>query len=332
MGVTDLLRIGLLGAAAIAPNALITPSRKVDSVEVAAVAARDPRGAAAFAAKHGIDQVHASYDALLADPKIDAVYIPLPNGLHGAWTSRALEAGKHVLCEKPFAANATEAASIAAQAATSNLVVMEAFHWRYHPTAQRMVDILRAGELGELTHLEASVCFPLPKRGDIRFSLPLAGGALMDAGCYAINLVRTAAAEEPIVASARVTLAPGGVDRATTAKLQFPSGATGAITTSLLSRHLLALHLNVTGTRGRLRYRNPILPKLFGALTVTVDGVRRHEEVSKTSTYAAQLAAFRDAITLGAPFPSTAEDAVKNMAVIDAIYRAAGQPPREPTS
>jgi predicted dehydrogenase len=329
--VTDELRIGILGAAAIAPNALIKPSREITGVQIAAVAARNPDAAAAFATKHGIDRVQPSYDALLADPDVDAVYIPLPNGLHGQWTSRALDAGKHVLCEKPFAANADEAAQVATQAAATRLVVMEAFHWRYHPAAARMVEILRAGELGELTHIEASVCFPLPKRGDIRYSLPLAGGALMDAGCYAINFVRTAAAEEPTVTSAKVTLAPGGVDRATYATLRFPSGATGAITTSLLSRHLLALHLKVTGTRGGLYFRNPILPKLFGGLTVTVDGKRRHEAVSKASTYAAQLTAFRDAINVGTAFPSTAADAVKNMAVIDAIYRAAGQSPRQPT-
>jgi predicted dehydrogenase len=325
------VRIGILGAAAIGPNAVITPARHTEGVEVVAVSARQPAVAAKYAAKHAIARVHETYDALLADPEIDAVYIPLPNGLHGRWTTRALDAGKHVLCEKPFTANADEAASVAAHAKSSGLIVMEAFHWRYHPGALRMIEILRSGELGALTHAEASVCFPLLRRGDIRFRRDLAGGALMDAGCYAVNFVRAAMGEEPSVTSAACTMTRGDVDRATTAQLAFPSGATGAITTSLLSRHVLALHLSVTGEKGSLYFRNPVMPKLFGRLTVTIDGKRRREDVPKSSTYAAQLAAFRDAIVDGADFPTTAQDAVANMAVIDAIYRAAGETPHVPS-
>ena len=325
------LRIGILGAAAIAPNALITPAHSVDGVEVTAVAARHPAAAAKYAAQHHIATVHESYAALLADPAIDAVYVPLPNGLHGLWTSQALTAGKHVLCEKPFTANAVEAAEVAAQAHGSGLVVMEAFHWRYHPAAVRMVEILRSGELGALTHVDASVCFPLLRRGDIRYRRDLAGGALMDAGCYAVNFVRTAMGEEPAVVSAACAMTRGGVDRATTAELSFPNGASGTITTSLLSHHVLALHLNVTGERGTLRFRNPLMPKLFGRLTVKVDGKTRREPLPKSSTYAAQLTAFRDAIVDGAEFPTTAQDAVANMTVIDAIYRAAGEEPLRPS-
>ena len=321
------LRIGILGAAAIGPNAVIDPARHTDGVEVTAVAARQLPAATKYAAKHAIGRVHESYDALLADPEVDAVYIPLPNGLHGRWTMRALDAGKHVLCEKPFTANAEEAAEVAERAQNSGLVVMEAFHWRYHPAALRMIEILRSGELGKLTHAEAAVCFPLLRRGDIRFRRDLAGGALMDAGCYAVNFVRAAIGEEPSVTSAACVMTRGDVDRLTTARLAFPGGATGAITTSLLSRHLLALHLSVTGEKGSLYFRNPLMPKLFGRLTVTVDGKRRREDVPKSSTYAAQLAAFRDAVVDGAEFPTTAQDAVANMAVIDAIYRAAGETP-----
>jgi predicted dehydrogenase len=153
----------------------------------------------------------------------------------------------------------------------------------------------------------------------------------MDAGCYAINFVRTATGEEPVVTSARTQLTRGGVDRSTSARLTFPSGASGAITTSLLGRHVLALSLQVTGTRGSLRFRNPLIPKLFGRLSVTVDGQQRIQPLAKTSTYAAQLRAFVDAVEHGAPFPTTAQDAVHNMAVIDAIYRAAGQEPRRPS-
>ncbi len=183
------LRIGVLGAAKIVPTALVNPARTNPDVEVAAVAARDPLRAAAFAAKHGIPTVHPTYEALLADASLDAVYIPLPNGLHGRWTIAALEAGRHVLCEKPFTANAVEAQLVADAAAASGLVVMEAFHWRYHPVAARMVEIMRSGELGELRHIETATCFPNFKRHDIRWNPELAGGTLMDAGCY-VAIVR----------------------------------------------------------------------------------------------------------------------------------------------
>src|SRR5205823_14173805 len=130
--VTD-LRFGVLGAARIAPLAIVKPARQVDGVVVSAIAARDPERAKEFASKHGIPKVHTSYDALVDDPDIDAVYIPLPNGLHAQWTLRAIAAGKHVLCEKPFTANAAEAEQVADAAEASDVVVMEAFHYRYHP-------------------------------------------------------------------------------------------------------------------------------------------------------------------------------------------------------
>ena len=142
----DRLRIGTLGAARITSSALIKPARQIPEVTVAAVAARDPERARRFAAKHRIRRVHASYQALIDDPAIDAIYNPLPNSLHAQWTLRAIEAGKHVLCEKPFTANAAEAAEVAAAAAASGLVVMEAFHYRYHPLARRMQEVVGGGD------------------------------------------------------------------------------------------------------------------------------------------------------------------------------------------
>src|SRR3954467_14408500 len=144
------LRIGVLGAARIAPAALIKPASSNPSVSVDAVAARSPERAQAFATRHGIPRVHASYEELVTDPDLDAVYNPLPNGLHGRWTRAALAAGKHVLCEKPFTANAAEAREIADLGATSDRVVMEAFHYRYHPLALRIEQIIASGELGTL--------------------------------------------------------------------------------------------------------------------------------------------------------------------------------------
>src|ERR1700733_5736107 len=149
------LRTGGLGAASIAPSALIKPAANNAEVVVAAVAARDAARAQEFAAKHGISRVHESYEALIADPDLDAVYNPLPNGLHGKWTRAALVAGKHVLCEKPFTANAAEARQIADLAAKSDRVVMEAFHYRYHPMTLRTEQIIASGVIGKLQRVEA---------------------------------------------------------------------------------------------------------------------------------------------------------------------------------
>ncbi len=152
-----------------------------------------------FAAKHGIARVHDNYDELIADPDLDAVYNPLPNGLHAQWTIAALDAGKHVLCEKPFTSNAKEAEAVAAAADRTGLVVMEAFHYRYHPLAHRMREIVDSGELGTIRHVDTALCFPLPKFSDIRYQYDLGGGALMDAGSYTVHMARLLGGEEPEV-------------------------------------------------------------------------------------------------------------------------------------
>src|SRR5262249_11852014 len=161
------LRLGILGAARIAPMALVAPARRVGDAVVTAVAARDAARASAFAARHRIPRVHPSYEALLADPEIEAVYHPLPTSLHAPWTIRALEAGKHVLCEKPFSATVAEAEAMAAAAARSGRVLMEAFHYRYHALFARMRAVLQAGELGTVRRLAARLSIPLSTPQDI---------------------------------------------------------------------------------------------------------------------------------------------------------------------
>src|SRR5215468_9851466 len=207
------LRLGILGAARIAPMALVAPARRVGDAVVTAVAARDAARASAFAARHRIPRVHPSYEALLADPEIDAVYNPLPNSLHAPWTIRALDAGKHVLCEKPFSATVAEAEAMAAAATRTGRVLMEAFHYRYHPLFARMRSIIAAGEIGTVRRFEATFCIPLLRANDIRWRADLAGGALMDTGCYAVHLLRHLAQSEPTVRSARAKWTSGGVDR-----------------------------------------------------------------------------------------------------------------------
>ncbi|MGO9928727.1 MAG: Gfo/Idh/MocA family protein, partial [Mycobacterium sp.] len=282
------LRIGILGAARIAPLALVNPAKENSEVEVAAVAARDVSRAQAFAAKHGIPRVHESYDALMADPDLDAVYNPLPNGLHGRWTRAALAAGKHVLCEKPFTANAAEAREIAELVVNSDRVVMEAFHYRYHPLSRRVEEIIASGELGKLRRVEATFCFPLPKFSDIRYNYSLAGGALMDAGCYAVHMVRTFGGSTPEVVSARAKLRDPQVDRAMTAEVRFAAGHTGRVRCSMWSTDLLRISARVVGDQGELHVLNPVMPQHFHRLSVRSAGVNRVERFPRRASYAYQ--------------------------------------------
>lgn len=311
--------------------ALVFPARGNDEVEVAAVAARDMSRAEVFATKHGIARVHGSYEALIADPELDAVYNPLPNGLHGRWTRAALEAGKHVLCEKPFTANAAEARELAELSAQSDRVVMEAFHYRYHPMALRIEELVASGELGKLNRVEAAFCMPLPKFSDIRYDYALAGGATMDVGCYAVDMMRTFGGSTPEVVSAQAKLRDPRVDRAMTAELRFAGGHTGRILCSMWSKDLLQLSATVVGDRGqvRLRVRNPFAP--FSRLSVETAEGKRVERFPRRPSYAYQLDAFAAAVLRGEPVKTTPEQAVENMTVIDDIYRAAGLPPRMPT-
>jgi predicted dehydrogenase len=326
------LRIGILGAARIAPIALISPAKQVDEIEVHAVAARDADRAALFAAKHGIPKTHSSYEALLADPEIDAVYNPLPNGLHGRWTIAALEAGKHVLCEKPFTANADEAVKVAAVARRTGLVTMEAFHYRYHGLMARMLAIIASGELGEIRHIETRLCIPLVVK-DIRWQLDLAGGSLMDVGCYTIHMLRTLAGAEPILRSANAKLKSPGIDRLMKAEFDFADGRTGRITASMLSIRLLGAVAKVVGTEGSMSALNPLAPQYMHSLTVRSTRGKRKERVDRQpSSYLAQLRAFCGAVLRGEPFPTDVDDAIANMRVIDACYTAAGLQRREPST
>jgi predicted dehydrogenase len=324
------LRIGALGAARITPMALVRPARHIAGVSVTALAARDRGRAEKFARKHGIEKVHDDYDSLLADPEIDAIYNPLPNSLHAEWTIRALDAGKHVLCEKPFTSNAWEAERVHQATEQSDRVVMEAFHYRYHPLAQRIRDLVASGELGRPRFIETWMCIPLPFPRDIRYRLDLGGGAMMDTGCYALHVARTIAGEEPVVVSARAKLASSEVDRAMEADLRFPSGAEGRINCSLWSWKLAKIAAVVELDRGQIRVLNPVVPQFFHSLRWRrTGGSWTSEKFPKKPTYAYQLEAFRDAVVDGKPFFTTTAEAVKNMRAVDAIYRAAGMRPRK---
>lgn len=322
------VRIGVLGAARIVPSALLTPARSVPEVQIVAVAARDRDRARSFAARHGIPRVLSGYDELIDDAGVDAIYNPLPNGLHCRWTIRALEAGKHVLCEKPFASNAAEAEQMAAAAARTGRVLMEAFHYRHHPLAARFVAIATDGTLGRVERIETNVCVPLPIPGDIRFDYALGGGATMDTGCYAIHMLRHLAGAEPSVTHAEARLSSPRVDRCMTADFAFADGRTGRMRCSLFSARLLDISLRVVGDRGELRVFNPLMPQMYHRMVVrTADG-KRVEHVPGASTYEHQLRAFARSVTSGAPVLTSADDAVANMRVIDEVYDRAGLPRR----
>ncbi len=310
---------------------LIKPAQRTGRAEVVAVAARDDAKAQKFAKKHNIPKVAASYAALLDDPDIDAVYIPLPNGLHGHWTIAALDAGKHVLCEKPFTANADEARQVAeADAAHHGLVVMEAFHYQYHPLTKRLVEIVRSGELGAVNNVSITFSAPLAKPGDIRYQLDLAGGATMDMGCYPISLLRLLATG-PRVSSAEAKLSSAGVDRAMDAHFSLPEGGTARVRCSMFSASVLRMHAEVTGNDGKLTVFNPFAPQFGHRVKIETASGTRREKFSRRATYDYQLEAFTAAVEDGAPFPTTATDAIRTMELIDSVYAAAGLPTRQPT-
>jgi predicted dehydrogenase len=330
--VVEQLRIGVLGAARISAAALLEPARADPEVVVTAIAARDTDRARGVAEQYGIARVHESYEALVADPDIDAVYNPLPNGLHGRWTAAALEGGKHVLCEKPFAANAEEAAAVAAVADRTGRVVMEAFHYRYHGFMTRTLDILGSGRIGEVRRIETFFRARLRRASDIRWDYGLAGGALMDIGSYPVHLLRTLAGAEPTVVSATAGVRSPDVDRWLRAELAFDDGRTGFMSASMLSRRSRASGARVTGSKGSLELENFTAPHSSNTLVLRTARTHRTEHVAREPvTYAAQLRAFADAVLRGAPVLTGPDDAVANMRLIDACYAAAGLPLRQPT-
>jgi predicted dehydrogenase len=352
------VRIGILGTARITGKALIESARAVPSVSVAAIAARDPARAQAYAKTREIPAVFGSYEELLAAPEVDAVYVPLPNALHAPWMLRAIEAGKHVLCEKPFTSNAAEAVRVATAAAASGLVVMEAMHYRYHPLVQRLASLIADGAIGTPSYAQAWTSWPIRDPADIRYNFALGGGALMDGGCYAIDCLRMVAAQAPPAAQADqadvadqpaeesapvVTgaladpLPDGVVDRAMAGRLAFPGGMTGWFDSAFTSDGEFRADIHVTGDEGHLWLRN-FISAHSGRLVVARSGsevsdesaadLRRYDEAGDT-TFAWQLRAFAAAVLDGAPFPTTAASAVTTMRLIDAAYTAAGLPLRE---
>ena len=326
----SVVRIGTLGSARISEASLIEAARQVPEVTVAAVAARDQARAEAFALRHGIAVAYGSYDELLADPDIDAIYNPLPNSLHAPWTLQAITAGKHVLCEKPFASNEAEATLVADAAAKSELVVMEAMHYRYHPLIERLTEVVKT--LGPVRRIQAWTSFVIEDPADIRYDYALGGGALMDGGCYALDCMRLLGGTPEVAAAVSDATGDGRVDVALAARLSFPGGAAGWFESAFTRDGEFRADIHVACENGTAWVRNFILAH-DGELIVTRDGGDPVPDDSwrsgtEMTTYAWQLRAFAQAITDSAPVATSAAEAVTTMRLIDAAYRAAGLPPR----
>lgn len=323
------LRIGVLGASRIAEQAIVGPARELGHRLVVA-AARDPQRARHFAEAYGVERVAPGYADVIEDPEIDVVYNPLANALHAPWNLAAIKAGKPVLTEKPFARNHSEAHEVADVAASAGVSVLEGFHYLFHPVAQRMFELAADGELGEIRHVEVRMAMPAPAPGDPRWSLELAGGALMDLGCYGLHIMRQLGSRglgRPSVTGAHASQRTPGIDEWCDVELRFPSGATGC-SANTMTAEAFSFTFKVVGTKGDALAHNFIKPHADDRITVRTPGGTRVENLGTRPSYSYQLEAFAAHVLDGVPLPIGVEDAVQNMHYVDAAYCAAGMSPR----
>lgn len=333
MSAGPVMRWGILSTSNIGRAAVIPAIQAASDSAVTAVASRDAQRAASFAAECDIPGQHGSYAELLSDPDIDAVYVPLPNSEHLEWVTRALEAGKHVLCEKPLALSEVECRSMAATAAECGTRLMEAFMYRFHPRTQRVVERVRAGDVGDVRFIRSTFTFRLTRPDNIRWDPDLGGGALMDVGCYCVNVSRTLAGAEPIEVQATANWTERGVDRELVGTLRFPDDVVAHFDCALtVERNEV---YEVAGTEGMLSVPAAFLP---GEDAVAIHHHRGREGVATevvpgVDEYRAMVEHFVQCVWHDRPFLYSAEEAALNMRTIEALYRSAragGRP--EPVS
>jgi xylose dehydrogenase (NAD/NADP) len=310
------VRWGILSTARIGA-ALVGGARSAAAAEIVAVASRSEPLARAFAEAHAIPRAHASYEALLADPDVEAVYIPLPNGMHVDWTVRALRAGKHVLCEKPLDRRVARVEHAFDVAERSGLVLSEAFMWRHHPQTRRLRALLDDRAIGEVRLVRASFSFLLAGDGDVRLDAALDGGALMDVGCYCVSGARLVAGEPLSVSAQAVTR---GVDTRLTALLRFPGDVLATIDCGLdvAGRH----ELEVAGTEGRLLLADPWHCR-EPRIVLERGGEREVVEDEHADSYGLELDDVSQAIRDGREPLLGRADAVGQARTIEALYRSA---------
>jgi predicted dehydrogenase len=330
MACQDPIRIGVLGCGSVVEYAILKPAKDDGAVTVAAIASRDAAKAEAYADRHGIPRHYGGYDALLADDGLDAIYVALPNALHCEWSIAALEAGHAVLCEKPLASNADQAATMARAAERAGKPLVEAFHWRWHPVAARVTEILASGVIGRI--VKAETHFHIPDSwlaaDNIRLDPALGGGAMMDPGCYCVNLLRLISPGEPEVLTAEADLLAPGLDGAMTATLRLADGVPASLACSMNRRmEALSCGATITGEAGRLILENPFMPGWGGRILIEAGSEQSVEIPVTTPSYTYQARAFA-ALVRDPPKLQPAWDGVANMRVIDAAYCAAGMQPR----
>ena len=317
------LRWGVISTANIG-RAAVNPAIKASrNGELLAVASRDEERAREFADKWEIPQHYGSYDALLDDASLDAVYIPLPNSMHCEWTIRAAERGKHILCEKPLALDADECREMDAAAEANGVKLMEAFMYRFHPRTQKMVEMVRAGVVGDLKLITSAFTFRLNNADNVRLRPEMGGGSLMDVGCYCVNVSRTIAGAEPVAVQAVAHQGPSGVDEQMVGTLRFEDGLLAQFDSALnMVRRESCL---VAGTDAYLTVPSAFLP---GTDDVVIqehggrDGTTEHT-VAGVDEYRLMVEHFADCVLNDRAVRYSAEEAALNMTVIAALYESA---------
>jgi predicted dehydrogenase len=319
------LRWGILSTALIASRNVVPALRGAPGHEVVAVGSRDLARATTWASEQGIPTAHGSYDELLADPDVEAIYNPLPNHLHVEWSIAALEAGKHVLCEKPIGLDADDARRLeAAAAAHPDLVVMEAFMYRFHPQWIAARELVHEGRIGRLVTVQTFFSYFNDDPANVRNDATIGGGALMDIGCYPISQARFLFGAEPVRVLGWIERDPRfGTDRVTSAVLDFGAGRTATFTVST------QLHpfqrVEILGTAGRLEVDIPVNSPKDRPTTLTLATADGTEVLSfgPLDQYALQADAFATAVRSATPAPTPLADAVANMVVVDAVFASA---------
>ncbi len=292
---------GILGPGRIAPRIV----RALDGNprgELRAVAGRDPERARAFAARHGAPTVHPSFEALLADPAIDVVYIALPNGFHAEWSIRALDAGKHVLCEKPLALTPEDVDAIAAAAERNDRIAVEAFMYLHHPQTLRTLELVRSGALGTIQVVNAAFSFLLDRPTDPRIDPEQGGGSLWDVGCYAVSVARRIAGEEPDGIAGFARFDERGVDRTFVGVLRFPGGLVAHFESGFAAPD--RERVEIVGDAATLVVAHPFLPEPDGPppeMTIVRDGAAEPIEVASVDQYRAEVDDLQAAILDGTP-------------------------------
>lgn len=316
------LRWGILGCARITRRGLVPGIQGSSSGRLLALASRSRETARAWAAEFGVPRAYGSYDELVADPEIDAVYVPLPNELHREWVLAAADAGKHVLCEKPLALDTREAAAMVEHCRRRGVVLMEAFMWRHQPRTAALRQLVAEGAIGELRLIRASFSFPI-EPGDWRLDPLRGGGSLWDIGCYGLNTARLFAGSEPLAAQAFARLGPTGVDLGLTATLRFPDDILAILDCSFEQPFRCAYEL--VGTTGSIEVPLAYLPpsKPVARLIAADGSIKNELSFDLRDQYTAMVDAFAQAVAEGGSFPEPAENGLAQMVGLDAIRSAA---------